>query len=700
MKPLVILIILYNLFLLPVLSYTDIKLNPAHFHIHPGFKQEWLTTLPTIKNNAINTQSAYNHTTTYKLTFKEMETMSKNDSRRIFSKYPLMIYTLLYPFDRPADLSNCPALYIPDIGNNYEIYLNGILLKSENYINDNHIITKDRYTYSLLLELPKKHIKPKGNILGFKLAGHSKYDGFNNESPIIIGDYITLYKTSENRVVYAIYFTILIIGFYSLLFYIFQRKELHHLFLALFCIFFSLTNYMEILPGYHTIGGSYKTWLLVSFFFGIYASITSLIFFLDILVFKKIPVLSRIIGGVLISIGLCTIAFNPDGIYDFTLMFFPPVVLLVGVYCIILRLFTPFIKDIREISKQFKNLSPVKRWGKTMIRVLFSSNSGILMLNSIIFMIIIIVSIVYGNYLGYKATLINYGVAIFIGGVVLLLAKKYQQVHRQLAVMNLTLEDKVKTRTIELEEAHKEILTLEKRLTEEIMAGGFAHEMRNALAGAKFTLSKAISQKKAMSSERLYEIIDYVFRSLDRGLNITGDIMTYAKIGKSKPSKTPLNPDKLVTSYINDIRGDFHEKEIRITTSLNANGTISGNVNHFISVISNIILNAGDALSSKTNNEDRKIVVTSKTDDNSYILLIEDNGPGIPQDKIQKIFEPFYSTKPKKGTGLGLAMSAKYVSIYDGIITVESEYGFYTRFMIKFPLCKTCAEKDADRPHP
>lgn len=79
------------------------------------------------------------------------------------------------------------------------------------------------------------------------------------------------------------------------------------------------------------------------------------------------------------------------------------------------------------------------------------------------------------------------------------------------------------------------------------------------------------------------------------------------------------------------------------------------------------------------------------------VIRIRDNGPGIPPDVIEKIFNPFFTTKPTdKGTGLGLAMSSDIVRRRGGTIRVESEVGQYTEMIVEIPLEPIAIEEDAD----
>jgi signal transduction histidine kinase len=67
------------------------------------------------------------------------------------------------------------------------------------------------------------------------------------------------------------------------------------------------------------------------------------------------------------------------------------------------------------------------------------------------------------------------------------------------------------------------------------------------------------------------------------------------------------------------------------------------------------------------------------------IVRVEDNGPGIPADIQPRIFEPFFSTKPSSGIGLGLGVVRKLVALYEGRISVESVVGHGTCFTIVLP---------------
>jgi signal transduction histidine kinase len=101
---------------------------------------------------------------------------------------------------------------------------------------------------------------------------------------------------------------------------------------------------------------------------------------------------------------------------------------------------------------------------------------------------------------------------------------------------------------------------------------------------------------------------------------------------------------------------------------------------HLSSVLVNLLQNAREAM----NGVGRIEVSVRYGKNDSIIISIEDNGPGIPEDKIDKIFEAHFSTR-QKGTGLGLAIVKHNTEIYGGAVHVKSEVGKGTCFTLEFP---------------
>ena len=108
-------------------------------------------------------------------------------------------------------------------------------------------------------------------------------------------------------------------------------------------------------------------------------------------------------------------------------------------------------------------------------------------------------------------------------------------------------------------------------------------------------------------------------------------------------------------------------------------------------VLLNLINNAFFAVNekSKTGNKDFKpsVIVKTKLEKKKIIISISDNGSGIPEDVKEKIFQPFFTTKPSgEGTGLGLSLSYDIVKAHGGELKVETVEGDGTKFIIILPI--------------
>ena len=112
------------------------------------------------------------------------------------------------------------------------------------------------------------------------------------------------------------------------------------------------------------------------------------------------------------------------------------------------------------------------------------------------------------------------------------------------------------------------------------------------------------------------------------------------------------------------------------------NGKIFADKNQLISVFNNLVKNALQATEDKENAE---VVVKVYRENDFYIVSIKDNGVGISEDEIEKIFIPNFTTK-SSGTGLGLAISKKIVEGLNGNIWFESKENEFTIFYVKIPI--------------
>jgi signal transduction histidine kinase len=110
-------------------------------------------------------------------------------------------------------------------------------------------------------------------------------------------------------------------------------------------------------------------------------------------------------------------------------------------------------------------------------------------------------------------------------------------------------------------------------------------------------------------------------------------------------------------------------------------------------VLINLIINAGQA-ADKQDSWVRLEARESPDDPGWLEIVVQDNGAGIPADVIEHVFDPFFTTKGRDaGTGLGLSISHRIIEEHGGTISVHSEEGEGSRFVIRLPVCQKDAEE-------
>lgn len=222
------------------------------------------------------------------------------------------------------------------------------------------------------------------------------------------------------------------------------------------------------------------------------------------------------------------------------------------------------------------------------------------------------------------------------------------------------------------------------------LTGELAHEIKNPLSTIKINLKliaeELDSVKLNTPGQALARAIRKIFivqQETDRLEKILGGFLKY--IGNAQLQLSKENINELVSDVVDFFypQGQSHNITVRCSTD---NGPLMCKVDSAMlkQVLLNLFLNAQYAMD--TGGE--LIVQTSKKDDFA-LIQISDTGPGIAPDKIQKIFEPFFSTR-HGGTGLGLATAKRIVDAHNGQISVESETGKGSCFTVKLPLAETC----------
>jgi len=141
----------------------------------------------------------------------------------------------------------------------------------------------------------------------------------------------------------------------------------------------------------------------------------------------------------------------------------------------------------------------------------------------------------------------------------------------------------------------------------------------------------------------------------------------------------------LVEAIVAESKGEFVAHGIKAEIAIEPEVALTAKETHIYSIIKNLVLNAKDALIDRDGRDGRVIRISAAEEADRRVLRVEDTGSGISPENRAKIFDPFFSTKPRTGTGLGLGMVKRLVSLYEGTIDVESEVRRGTTFVITLP---------------
>ncbi len=221
------------------------------------------------------------------------------------------------------------------------------------------------------------------------------------------------------------------------------------------------------------------------------------------------------------------------------------------------------------------------------------------------------------------------------------------------------------------------------------MAAGIAHEINNPLAGILLYSSNLI--KKVPDMSPLKEGLDIIMSETTRCKGIIQGLLEFAR--DREPEKVVTDINLIVKKSLQILKNEFHIRHIIVEQDLGDSMLVFLDENQIEQVLVNIFLNAIQAI-------DKNGTISIKTSTNNkrdeLKIEISDSGCGIDNNQIDKIFDPFFSTKAK-GTGLGLAVSYGIINNHQGNIRVDSQPGQGTSFTITLPLLSQVAEKQDRR---
>jgi PAS domain S-box-containing protein len=211
------------------------------------------------------------------------------------------------------------------------------------------------------------------------------------------------------------------------------------------------------------------------------------------------------------------------------------------------------------------------------------------------------------------------------------------------------------------------------------MAAGVAHEIRNPLSSIVTSLKLLEDARKEPDEEEYLALTGVMKKETDRLNRIVGDFLRFAR--PQVPRLEPGDLNALVREVAEVIEMDEQlGRSIVIRLALAPESPpVRLDSDQIKQILWNLIFNAVQALSGEG-----EIVISSRVEGESFVLSIRDTGRGIEPEALEKIFEPFFSTR-EEGTGLGLPIVKRIIDVHNAEIKVNSEPGQGTEFTLLFP---------------
>lgn len=251
------------------------------------------------------------------------------------------------------------------------------------------------------------------------------------------------------------------------------------------------------------------------------------------------------------------------------------------------------------------------------------------------------------------------------------------------------MAEAVSEREAQLEQATRRQLSQSEKLASiGRLAAGIAHEVNNPLTGV-LTFTHLLRGKANLDDQDRADL-DLVIRETTRVRNIVRGLLDFARESPTRKEWVDVNQVLRRATWL--LRNQKEFRTIAIEERLNDDlPRVYADQNQLQQVFLNLSLNACEAM-----HQGGTLTITTTAREGEVMIRFVDTGQGIPSEDLEKIFEPFYTTKPVgKGTGLGLSVSYGIIQQNAGTLSVKSEPGKGTTFTITFPTSPPAEKPDS-----
>jgi PAS domain S-box-containing protein len=215
------------------------------------------------------------------------------------------------------------------------------------------------------------------------------------------------------------------------------------------------------------------------------------------------------------------------------------------------------------------------------------------------------------------------------------------------------------------------------------LIGGVAHELNNPLHAIRNFAELLLMEHRGSEDREALEIIQ---READRAAKVVSDLRMIARqTQESGAEHEPTDLNDIIRHVLKVRRYALETGNVEMREDLADDlPRVMANRGEIEQVVLNVVVNAEQAM--RAQRGDRRLVVRTRPTSEGAAIHVVDNGPGMSPHQLERIFDPFYTTKaPGEGTGLGLSLVHTIISEHGGNVHVESELGKGTAFRIDLP---------------
>ena len=257
---------------------------------------------------------------------------------------------------------------------------------------------------------------------------------------------------------------------------------------------------------------------------------------------------------------------------------------------------------------------------------------------------------------------------------------KLSEAQERLATWNVKLQQEVDRQTAELRKLQRGLARADRLSLIGQMTASIMHEVGNPLAAIKTKVQ--VAQDSEDVKARCETLLPEVMSEVDRLADVLRSFSRLAKLRDPRFEKVTL--DEVVNGVAVLVRPELKRKGIDLRVDVSPTPPIRGDGDQLRQLLINFVLNAADAQPGGGSIEIAVAEEGNGKNPGSVVIRIADEGTGIAPDKLDRIWDPFFTTKDE-GTGLGLAIARRIVDDHDGTVSMFSRPGSGTVVTVKFP---------------